>query len=195
MQIGHLLFLDIKTSIIHMLLYKPSRQLFYTTLSRYKSWPHIRSITRSMYFGNKNVTIKWNRKNHKYIKIFVCFNLWWPWIENDVQHTTILTFLHSYNITIHIICVCISQISHPIIWSWKSCENHYFMSLCFLHIVVMCLKHVWCTYKYNEIFFKWLKIFHPIYTCIIHVLNTRHLCAKKWTHEITNFMRISNKPM
>jgi hypothetical protein len=40
-----------------------------------------------------------------------------------------------------------------------------------------------------------LKIFHPTYMCIIHVLDAQHPCVKKWTHEIINFMQILNEPM
>jgi hypothetical protein len=41
--------------------------------------------------------------------------------------------------------------------------------------------------------FKWLKIFHPTYTCIIHVLNAQRPCAKNmtpWNYEFcVNFKR------
>jgi hypothetical protein len=58
-------------------------------------------------------------------------------------------------------------------------EICYFMGFCFLHIDVVHLKHMWYTYKSDEIFSRGsLKIFHPIYKCIIHVLDVGHLCAK-----------------
>jgi hypothetical protein len=46
-----------------------------------------------MYFGNKNTIIKCHTKIHKYIKVFLYLNVWWPWFDDYVQHANIL---HSY---------------------------------------------------------------------------------------------------
>jgi len=45
-----------------------------------------------MYFGNKNTIVKCHTKIHKYIKVFLYLNLWWPWFDNDVQHANLLNY-------------------------------------------------------------------------------------------------------
>jgi hypothetical protein len=46
-----------------------------------------------MYFRNKNIIVKWHTKIYKYLKIFLYFNLWWQWFDDDVQHANVHTFL------------------------------------------------------------------------------------------------------
>jgi hypothetical protein len=50
---------------------------------------------------------------------------------------------------------------------------------------MLCIqKKLWCMYKYDE-------IFHCIYMCIIHVLNTQHSCAKNKNSWKNDFCIIS----
>jgi len=80
-----------------------------------------------------------------------------------------------------------------IMWKLFYHEFVFFVDKCCA--TKICMMHV----RWN--IFKWVKIFHPTYMCIIHVLNTQHLCAKnmnpwnnkfhvnfEWTNEAGRFV-------
>ncbi len=67
----------------------------------------------------------------------------------------------------------------------------YYHSRCFYVMCCLCrdnngykCQHRNTQHENSYIFMNiHMKIFYPIYTCIIHVLNTQHLCSKNKTHE------------
>jgi hypothetical protein len=92
-----------------------------------------------------------------------------------------------------------SLLHHKLSILWSDNENWgkivgkllFHMGLYFLHSSIIRLKHmmhIWVGWN----IFDHLKIFHPIYTCIIHVLNPQHPCAKN-TNPWNNIFHVNFK--
>jgi hypothetical protein len=102
--------------------------------------------------------------------VFIYF-MWYPMVSS--RHNTKLSNLNENKIIIT------NFLNHSLII--LSREFIYFISSYYLNIGIMCLKHIWNTYKCKILL--WMNFFHSIYVHFIHLLNKIIYVWTIWINE------------